>query len=402
MRRKLKKYSKGILILAALMISMILPQRSTAQVETSDMQVSLLTCTPGPDLYSLFGHSAIRINGKVNGRKIDWVYNYGTFQFDDQFYYKFAKGRLDYMLSRSDFGDFQYEYIYTGRGISEQLIYLDDQTEYKLLELLEDNYRPEKRTYRYHFFYDNCSTRIRDIINMATGNKIEFTYVPAGEFTFRQSIQKYLDYQPWSDFGIDLALGMPCDKVMGRTEDMFLPDSLMNQFNYATLNDAPLCSQPEEILPADFELVPAGIFTPVVVFIIFLIVHVLIGFLFFRRKKIFQITDRLLLLVTGLLGLLIVFLWFFTDHTTTVWNLNLLWANPINIIAAFAMHPGTNGFLRKYFRVYFMLLVLILAGWFFIPQEFNIAILPLIFGLLFTIIKLIYPHVISGKSKQNV
>jgi len=377
-------------------------QQARAQSEMLDVRISLLTCTPGPDLYSVFGHSAIRVQSEITGRTVDWVYNYGTFQFDDSFYLKFARGKLDYILSKSDFADFQYEYIVTGRGIFEQELKLDDNQKNELIGLLEENHKPENRIYRYHFFYDNCSTRIRDIVVKSTNGSVNFTYTYGAEYTFRQSIQKYLDYMPWSDFGIDIALGMPCDKVMQKGDAMFLPDSIMNEFNYAAIGESSLAFPINEILPTDFELIPPGFFTPMVVFILFLIVHVAIGIFFAKRKKMFQITDRTILLVTGLLGLLIVFLWFFTDHTTTKWNLNILWANPLNLILAFALPSRKSKFVNQYIQGYFLILVLFLSGYFFLPQEFNAAILPLIFALLFTIIKLLYPNFISGKPKLNV
>lgn len=392
----------GLMRIVFVIMSLFVIPAVSAQLPDGETRISLLTCTPGPDLYSVFGHSAIRVEGRIQNRKVDWVYNYGTFQFDDSFYLKFARGKLDYMLSKSDFADFQYEYIYTGRGIFEQVLKLDSAQKVELIRLLEENYKPENRTYRYHFFYDNCSTRIRDIVNKASGGNVHFTYTYGGEYTFRHSIQKYLDYMPWSDFGIDLALGMPCDRVMQKGDAMFLPDSLMNEFNYAGLGDSSLTYPADEILPAEFELTPSGFFTPMVVFISFLIVHVVLGLYLAKRKKLFQFTDRTILFVTGLLGLLIVFLWFFTDHTTTKWNLNIIWANPLNLILAFVLPSRKSKFVNQYLHGYFLILVLFLAGWFFIPQSFNTAILPIIFAVLFTIIKLLYPNVITSKSRQKV
>ena len=141
---------------------------STAYISSESARFTLLTCTPGPDLYSLFGHSAIRYQDTIRGKMVDWVYNYGTFIFDEDFYVKFARGKLDYVLSKQDFPFFQEEYIYSGRGIFEQELLFTSKEKQKLLDLLEENYLPQNRTYRYDFFYDNCSTRIRDIIIHAT------------------------------------------------------------------------------------------------------------------------------------------------------------------------------------------------------------------------------------------
>ena len=183
---------KRVLTIIVLMIS-FLPLRAEKIELSPKAEISVLTCSPGPDLYSSFGHTAIRIQDSINNRWVDVVYNYGTFQFTDDFYFKFAKGQLDYRLSRSSFGDFQYEYLMTGRGIWEQKLLITPAEKQRLFDLLEENYLPENREYRYDFFYDNCSTRVRDIIKKALENKVNFTYVYAEKSSYREAIQHYLN-----------------------------------------------------------------------------------------------------------------------------------------------------------------------------------------------------------------
>ncbi|MFO0360025.1 MAG: DUF4105 domain-containing protein, partial [Flavobacteriales bacterium] len=232
---------KNILIFLSLFVASAgLTQDNKQYIASPNARFTLLSCTSGPDLYSIFGHTAIRYEDSLNGRWVDWVFNYGTFEFSDDFYWKFAQGKLDYKLSLEDFGNFQQEYIYTGRGIYEQELLLTVEDKRKLFALLVENYEPQNRTYRYDFFYDNCATRVRDIIRRSSSRSVEFTYVSAKEWTFRDAIQRYLDHMPWSDFGIDLALGIPCDRVMGKEDVMFLPDSLMNDFTYASYGDGVL------------------------------------------------------------------------------------------------------------------------------------------------------------------
>jgi Domain of unknown function (DUF4105) len=394
----------------------------TAFSVSAKAKFSILTCTPGPDLYSLFGHTAIRYQDSLNGKWVDWVYNYGTFQFDEDFYVKFARGKLDYLLSKEDFGYFQQEYLFTGRGIFEQTLLLTTEEETRLFELLEENYQDENRTYRYDFFYDNCSTRIRDIIIRAVSsstedvlgfvhpdpasiealNKVNFSYVYADEYSFRDAIQRYLVYQPWSDFGIDLALGLPCDRIMGKGQAMFLPDSLMNEFNYAIYNGSALVSQSEEILPQEYVLSENGFWTPMVVMWSVLLIHVLISLVMLRWKKTFQITDRLILFITGLLGLFVIFLWFFTDHTATHGNLNLLWANPLNLFFVFVSSKKREGWQKICVTAYAAILAALLVFWVVLPQKLHPAVIPLILALLFTSIKMIRPSLFLGSKETGV
>ncbi len=389
---------------------------------TESAKFSLITCTPGPDLYSLFGHTAIRYQDSIRGQWVDWVYNYGTFIFDDDFYVKFARGKLDYVLSKEDFPFFQEEYIYTGRGIYEQTLLLTKDQKQRMLDLLEENFLPQNRTYRYDFFYDNCSTRVRDIIIRATAennastqplefvhpdpaevkamSEINFSYVYPRDYTFRQAIQTYLDYQPWSDFGIDLALGIPCDREIESGQFMFLPDTLMKEFSFAIYQNHELVSRAEELLPQEYELTQDSFFTPVVVMTGFLLIHLVFG-LFMKKRKLFVFTDRTLFLVTGLLGVFVVFLWFFTDHTATKWNLNLLWANPLNLLFAFFSASKWKGWSIKWIQIYFYLLAATLVLWLIIPQRLHVAVIPIIIALLFTTLKLTRPQLLLGYKKSE-
>lgn len=387
-----------------LLLLVIFVHGTYAQSEKLDPQIisqiengrfSILSCTPGPDLYSVFGHTAVRVELEVNGKIVDWVYNYGTFEFSEGFYLKFAKGQLDYRLSKSDFGFFQQEYIRSGRGIDEQELKLSPAQKVKLFELLEKNYEPEHRYYRYDFFYDNCATRVRDIVNAATDNQIQFSYVYPREYTFRQAIQNYLDYMPWSDFGIDLALGMPCDKKIGAEQMMFLPDSLEKDFNMAFLGDQEIAFRPVEILPREFELEKVGWITPINVFSLFMIIQLMIGFWWGKISFI----DRVLLFTTGFVGLVVFLLWFFTDHSGTKWNLNILWANPLHLYFAFSSLK--KRWEMNYFKVFGLLQAVLIVGWFFLPQRLHLATLPMIIGLLYISIRLVRPSFLPSRNNTS-
>jgi hypothetical protein len=364
-------------------------------IELSDnAQLSVLTCSAGPDLYSAFGHTAIRLQDSINGQWIDVVYNYGTFRFSDDFYFLFAQGKLDYLLSRSSFGDFQLEYLQTGRGIWEQRLLLSKQQKQRLFDLLEENYLKENRTYRYDFFYDNCSTRVRDIIKKAIDNKCAFTYVYPESYTYRDAIQHYLDYNAWSDLGIDIALGLPCDKTMEQEGAMFLPDSLMNELNFATLGNGALAAPVEEVIPQEYEPQKEILFTPLNVFGALFLVFLLAGWLL-RKKMRVHFFDRLFLFVIGMVGLLVVFLWFFTDHTATIYNWNILWANPFLIVVSFLPLRFWGNKIRLFWKVYAAALLIVLLTWPFFPQRMHVAVIPIVGTLLWTAIRYLRPMVQS-------
>jgi hypothetical protein len=270
----------------------------------------------------------------------------------------------------------------------------------RLLDALETNYLPENRVYRYDFFYDNCSTRVRDIIRRSCADPVSFTYEYPGKYTFRDAIQNYLDFMPWSDFGIDLALGLPCDKQMLKEECMFLPDSLMNEVHYATKGEGALAERENDILPQEYFPKADQFFTPMVVFILFLIFHIIMGIIFLKKGRPFDAIDRVILFLTGLLGLLVVFLWFFTDHQATRYNLNILWANPINLILAFHGKGALSGWKLRYFKFYGIVLILLLCTWIILPQRLHLAVVPLVLALLFTILKIVRPHIL-GNPRSN-
>ena len=170
-------------------------------------KISILTCDPGTEIYSLFGHSALRIKNSKNN--LDFVVNWGLFEFSEnqfQFGYDFAKGRLNYYMGLQSMSNFIMEYASSKRGVREQVLNLNNDEKLKLLSLIEENYRPENRSYRYEFFYDNCSSRIRDLLIKVYGDKLKFHNSKANKFTFREIIHEYLKYHPWLELGIDLVL----------------------------------------------------------------------------------------------------------------------------------------------------------------------------------------------------
>lgn len=374
---------------------------------TPNAKFSVLTCSPGPDLYSLFGHSAFRLQDTLAGKPVDIVFNYGVFDaFDDGFYVKFARGKLDYRLQAEYFDYFLEGYAAEGRGVWEQELNFTPLQKQRLFDLLQANVQESNCVYRYDFFLDNCSSRIRDMIIRAAAdeptdgmgfryvsldtllsvNEILFLHPCNPSTTFRQAIQKYLNYQPWSDFGIDIALGQPCDREIGVYEFMFLPDSLMKELQFAQYYGQPLCAKPTQILPnhTHFEVNKAT--SPLAICTIWLLVHAFISYQIRRNKKALHAHEALLLGVTGLISILVIFLWFFTDHTTTQYNWNVVWASPLNLLLLF-MHR--KRVLVLYAAGIQLTLVIFLVGAFaWLPQSLHPACIPLSLMLIITYYRL--------------
>src|SRR5436190_10121911 len=216
-------------IIAVLFLDCIINDLKAQQDSSCNIQISLLTCSPGEDLYLTWGHSALRIvDGSTNS---DIIYNYGTFDFDDPaFYSKFTRGNLLYFVSVQKFESFFEEYQYYQRGITEQILDLSCSEKEKLVSALQENAKEENKYYKYDFMVDNCTTRLRDIVfKNANATVTSKDIRPNKKITFRNLINEYLDssYHYWSKLGIDILLGTPVDKKLTNDEAMFLPDYLL-------------------------------------------------------------------------------------------------------------------------------------------------------------------------------
>ncbi len=376
---------KRLLWWLLLLFVLIMHQKAVAQNPACDVRISLLTCAPGQELYSTFGHTALRIQDSVGGT--DLVYNYGTFWFEDpQFYTKFVRGKLDYSLSVDKFPDFMYEYQYFQRSVWEQELNLSCTQKQQILTALNINLQGANRKYKYDFIYDNCTTRVRDIIfHSLPGSSIKNKLVPEGT-TARNLIHSYLDKggEPWSKLGIDILLGAKLDKPVDNNVAMFLPDYLLKGIDSATINNTQtVVKQKQVLLNMATPIEATGNYVPL---ILFAVICSFIASLYFlpnqRVKTVCRFVDSFLLYLTGLLGLLLLFMWWGTEHRMTKDNYNLLWALPTNIVAVLFLWRQPK-WLRNYFYFAFTLTVLLLIGWWWLPQELNISLVPFVFLMLY-------------------
>ncbi len=310
-------------------------------------QISLLTCDPGEELYSAFGHNAVRVLDEDSGRDI--IFNYGTFNFDTpNFYVKFARGKLDYMLSVSTYDQFIMHYQYLQRSVREQVLDLSPEQTLRAVQFLQTNYQPENRFYRYDFFYDNCATRIRDMMEMVLGDQLKWNdNSNSPDKSFRDLIDEYVYPLPWADFGIDLALGSVIDQVATEREKQFLPDYMEEAFSEAIIvgdgPSRPLVKSTSTVLEIEVPLSQGSFFNPYLLFWLIAIVGIVLTYIGFRNKRLYIGLDVALFAILGTVGIVISFLWFFTDHSATLYNWNILWAFPLHLVLVFGLlqnYPG--------------------------------------------------------------
>ena len=358
----------------------LMPFFCCSQPLSSVAKISLVTCDPGNEIYSLHGHSAIRVQDP--GSNMDLICNWGVFDPGDSeldFSISFAKGKMDYLLAIHSFASFKLLYEMEQRGMREMELNLTETQKQQMWQYILENNMPENRAYRYDFFFDNCATLIRDLLVKVYGDSLVFYEHPqAGKFSFRNLIDENLAIQPWSDFGIDLGLGAKTDKKVSNKQMMFLPLKMEEIIGKSTVLGKPLVAERNVLLDyPDIREKPALLPTPSAMFWALLLLGAAV--LFFRFDLGARIFDGLFFTVLGLTGIIVLFLWFGTEHTTTDQNYNLFWANPIHFILPVLL------VFRKWranFNRVFLFLSLFYFGfilfWFFLPQDLHSATRPLI------------------------
>jgi hypothetical protein len=344
---------------------------------SSRLRISLLTCTPGQELNETFGHSAIRV---IDSNSVtDHVYNYGTFDFEDKkFYIKFIKGKLKYFVNIDQYEDFINFYQHYNRGITEQVLNLSPQEKENIYHALVENAKEENKYYQYDFFLDNCTTRLRDIIKKYHNPTPVLPAVMPTSYTFRNAIHKYLDdnNQYWSKLGIDILLGAKTDAVMTAKQQEFLPDNLMHALDSTT--NTKVISTSSQLYIFDARKNKSSFFTPLFLSSTILLFFVILS-LFKNNfgKNLLKFLDTFLFFIVGALGILLIFMWFSTDHIMTKNNYNLLWASPLFILYSFFVNKKTT--LSKRISLFVCIyLLLVLCSWFFLPQLMNNGLLPIV------------------------
>jgi len=368
-------------ILLIFLFLLIIQKQVNAQQLGTYATVSILTCDPGMDVYSMYGHTAIRV--KDEAQHIDAVFNYGLFSFDaPDFMYRFAKGKTDYLMGDEKFGSFMREYVEDKRSVYEQVLNLSQEGKTHLFMALLENDKPENRQYRYNFFMDNCATRVRDMIERNAGVTVHFTDNHPIE-SYRDLIKKYHHHFRWIDLGIDLLVGKKSDQPVSAYGQMFLPDYLKAQFAGAKITTGettqPLVLETRTLLLFPNASTMSDLPWPAFVFGFFFLIVAGISVRNVRRKKNTDWLDYWLFALSGLAGLIIGWFTLYSEHPAMSPNYNLLWAFPPNLVFAAIWRVKKW---RNYSRYYFYLVAALLLLSLFVGQQFNPAVYMIMLMLL--------------------
>lgn len=358
-------------------------------VSPDTLRVSLITCDQGPDIYQVFGHSAVRIQCS-GAHGFDWVFNYGIFSFSDDFIYKFTKGETDYLLGVYDFNDFIVDYVMRGSSVYEQEIDLTPAQRERLFNMLVENAAPQNRVYRYNFLFDNCATRPRDMIEKAIavdGEHIRYEVCDSLK-SFRSLIRHYAANYSWLTFGIDLALGHDLDRKATWREQMFVPLILNNACNHAAIvqQDGTL-SRP--VVKGEATLYASGYIpvlpptpwyiSPLFVAIVLFLLTTAITACDVRKMRLSRWYDTMIFTALFVAGIIIYFLVLCSEHPATAFNINALWITPCAIIAAVLPYVRKAG---KVVYIYHIANVALIALYLLLVavrvQVIDVAVLPMV------------------------
>lgn len=354
-------------------------------------EISILTCSPGQELYSLFGHTAIRVHDPL--QRIDRVYNYGTFDFSTpHFYLKYAKGLLPYQLSVQKFSHFLYNYEMEGRSVYSQTLQLDAQEKQKLFSLLEENMLPQNRYYLYNFLYDNCTTRSRDILQNSLSDSVSW-HLPDTDKSFWNLLDEYLQPSPWVQWGIHTILGQGGNREATTFQYMFLPDYLMYGLENAQYHNRLLAAETEVLYQAPpletnnpWYQSPTFVFASGVLLLILLMQK-------FKNNALLNGLSLLFFLISGLVGVLIVFLGGFTEHPITFPNWNILWANPVNLLVVPCLfRQKFPRWISIYLKIYLAILAFAIPFWAIAQPAVPMASIFIVILMIYLCIRLRVKH----------
>ena len=346
-----------------------------AQSLSDQAKVSLLTIAPTNELYNQFGHTAIRISDPITG--VDYCYNYGVYDFDTpNFYSKFIRGRLPYMMSIVETSRELAPYQRRKRGVIEQDLNLSVEEVRMVAAFLRENYKPENRYYLYDFFFDNCATRIRDLFEDALDTRFDYpTGMIPGYKTYRELLDEKIAPTPWADFGIDFILGSPTDRYADFRGEMFLPDYLAGNMSMVKYQGENLLGPPRVLVENGIVVGSNTPFTPFNVFLGLMIIGLVVRI--WGSAKVKKIFDGLFYFLLAFCGFFLLFMRYGTDHFVTWNNYNMLWANPLFIVAflhLFYKKSWMNSF--RWILLAMVVVNFLLFNNFF--QGFHQAVLPIL------------------------
>ena len=357
----------------------------------SHTEVSVITCSPGDEVYSLYGHTAIRLRDEARG--LDIAVNYGVFDFNtEHFAWKFVLGETDYMCMAVPWEFFMDEYRQRGSSVKAQVLNLTAVETDSLVRYLDWNLKPDNCIYRYNYLTDNCTLRVMDCVERAVKGRIVYSW-DTDRLTYRDIIHNYTDGSPWAQVGNDILLGCDVDTILSPRAKCFVPDYYSSALNGALVRDLvadtrPLVRRTETLLEAarpaagsagrqdSFPVSPRfaawGLFA----------VLLLIALVEYRSGYMLWPLDFVLLTVHGAAGAVLLFVFLFSQHPALDSNWQVWLLNPLPLIAMpFVVRAAWK---RQCCIWHYILALMILSFMVFtpwIPQKYSIITIPLALAL---------------------
>ena len=371
------------LLFLLLLFSVLHPVKAQ---EHENLQISLLTVEPRPNyIYTYFGHTALRLYDQT--KNYDTVFNWGTFDFHKpNFIPLFVKGETDYFLSTSDYRSFYYSYAMGNSTITEQILNIPEDQKAVLVALLQNNLQPENREYRYNFIFDNCTSRVRDIIETVCGGKLVYPEQKE-ETTFRKLIHECIESHPWVEAGIDCVIGNGADSLISLRNELWLPLKLKETLDnsYVIGKDGskyPIVLSSQIVLESEDTIIEASIKWPIITGLLLLALLTGLLIVAYYKGRRYRFVPAVLFFIAGIGGCIVAITCFVSIHPCTWPNWNIIWLHPLHFVgfAGFFFKP-TNRWITWYHRLNCVLLTLFLLGWSFIPQSLNPAFIPFILCL---------------------
>ncbi len=375
---------RHIKVLTALLLTLFTVSVKTfaQQPLSNQAEITLLTCGAGDELYSIFGHTAIRVYDPAS--RFDVVYNFGTFDFDTpNFYPKFVKGDLQYFVSASSYDDFIYAYQYYNRDVFEQTLNLTPRQKQAIANELAAILVSDRRFYTYKFIHRNCTTMVADIINKQIPQKISLKNADSG-LTYRDIIHLRVKSHYFEDLGINLAFGAPTDAL---SQKLFLPKELMEGVSNTTTALGPLAKKTETVYKATPQEETFSVFNS-----IYIVITVCLFMLPFTGNKLFQ---RSFLAISGLLGLFFCVLGLYSNHTELIYNYNALLFNPLFLVLLYFIFSYRHKAVLM--TSYACLAILCIYILYMLNKPHIIIILPLFTLILITVVRI----AVSAKKAVN-
>ena len=352
---------------------------------------SILSIGEGSSLADAFGHTGIRVRDTITNDDI--VFNFGIYDFNSpNFYSNFVKGRPQYKLGVQKYENFSKNYKLENRYIIEHIINLNENSSKKIIELLVENLK--NPNYTYDYLRDNCATRVADILIDKSSNKLKTESLnEQGTDTYRNLIHSKINENSWGALGIDICLGAVIDKKITLRETLFLPENVMNYLTQIQKENPELISQQTIFKPKGLKKLPVTkIFTsPLFINIFLSIIIIFFTLLGFKKGYWFKSIDFIIFFVTGFIGLLIIYLWFFSNHFASAQNFNFLWAFPFNLTMIYALlRKNTPKWANNFVKLNIIMLLLLFIHWLTGVQKYNITLLPIFVTLLFRYFYLVF------------